>query len=138
LKEYDFENSSTGGKNYRIYDYTEYFFDGINPAAVGQGNSYKNLESDLYQKIQDATNLQPRVIAANTIELKNGFQIPHIITDPNFLPPVRGISNNSRSSVGIEYSLDNIQVTGTSPKYLEFDVMVRGTSSGTKISSIAV
>jgi hypothetical protein len=124
--------------SFSIYDFTEYFSDGINPPAVGQGKAYKNVEVELLQKIQEFTKNQVLSIKPNSKEIKNGFAIPHIITDPNFLPQVRGVKNNSRSSTGIEYTLDNIQVTGTSPKFLEFDVMVKATSSGTKIANINV
>ena len=41
-------------------------------------------------------------------------------------------------AVGITFTFDNTQITGTSPKFFEFDVMVTADASGTKIGDTQV
>ena len=45
------------------------------------------------------------------------------------------IASNSFAT-GITFTFDNTQITGTSPKYLEFDIMVFADASGTKVGDL--
>ena len=52
-----------------------------------------------------------------------------------FLVLVFLVITSALNAAGITYTFANGQITGTSPKYYEFDIMVQGSVSGTKIGT---
>ena len=117
--------------SYGILDQAKYYYDKVNPPSVLAGNVVKEIDHVLLETIERLAKTERTVYDTGFNRPKAPLhQVARDLIESIDLAPTNP-ENAAQSGATIEYLIENPQITGTWPKYFEFDVSAKCNVPGT-------